>query len=668
MKPSHIVAAILASALVAAGLFVMYARRPAASDAPDRSGLAPAHVYADWEAYFDDDARRDLPRRKVVFIGVDGAAWNILDPLIEKGTLPTFARLKREGSCGVLRSVEAYISPPAWVTMMTGYAPEKTGIYTFGHWDRAAREFLPLESGDTRTPSTWDIASHAGRRTAVLNVPMTYPVRDVNGIMVSGLMTPTKLHDRQGVTLDFGTRDGDNAPASFSPVLSAELEHSATRYAFRLRDTVDDGVTAYDKVVLVKRRLAHGPLEASDAVTHEFPVGAFSPWLEVNHLGSGKAETGWCRVALFPDGRTDTGYLLRFSHTFFAAGESEVAFTYPDTLAGALRREFGYYFPSQWLDKELLPDSAADGARCASYFYGLEDWDLFLYVFTQTDNSQHLDGVSPVTESVYRIIDRFLARLLERLPDDTVLVIASDHGFREYELGIDLNRAFRHDGLLSYTEGGEIDFERTLVFHNLWCLYFNHELLTLEELARRGVETPAGLSAQDALKRHLYALGRDLRAGRDGSPHPVEFSDVGPDAAGHAPDMYVQGGYDGYNIEFWNLKRPREALSRPLRPDERWHHTRDGVVMVHGDGVRRGVELPAMEIADIAPTLLYLLGAPTPVDMDGHVMAEAFTSDALSRRPHFAIEDLGDLSRLDDMSDAEREALEKNLRSLGYVR
>ncbi|MBU1073477.1 alkaline phosphatase family protein, partial [bacterium] len=419
---------------------------------------------------------------------------------------------------------------------------------------------------------------------------------------------------------------------------------------------------------LKKRRLESGRLEAGDATSCAFRVGEFSPWLKVNHLAPDRSEKGWCRLVVIPGGRSRSDYVLRFSHTLFAAGDTDVAFTYPGSLADSLQERFGYYFPSSWLDKPIIPEFTADATRYASYFYEYEDWDLFLYVFTQTDNIQHLDGVTPITRQVYQIIDRHLARLLDRLPEDSTLIIASDHGFKEYSISIDLNRLFQQLGLLSYASGPEIDFEKTLVFHNLWCVYFNRDLLDLEELNRRGIETPAGMSADESLIRYLRRAGRGIKAGARGTPYPIEFCDVAPGAIGHAPDLIVKGTYGDYHVEFWNLKRPRDAVLRALGPDEKWNHTREGIVMAYGKGVRRGVELPEMEIADITPTMLYLLGLPTPADMDGRIMAEAFESRALARRPHYVIEDLGVLSRGESVSDEERETLERSLRSLGYIR
>ena len=185
---------------------------------PSGDGPAPPPVertqeksFATWDEFLTSEEGRAAGRRHVVFIGIDGAAWNIIDPMIADGLLPTFAKLKNEGSFGVLSSVDCYVSPPAWAAMMTGHLPDKTGVHTFGHWDPKRQTFIELSADDIMTPTLWDITSLAGLRTAVTNVPMTYPVREVDGIMVSGLMTPVTLSADQNHVISF-TALGDRSP------------------------------------------------------------------------------------------------------------------------------------------------------------------------------------------------------------------------------------------------------------------------------------------------------------------------------------------------------------------------------------------------------------------------------------------------------------------------
>ncbi|MBN1274498.1 MAG: alkaline phosphatase family protein [Candidatus Aminicenantes bacterium] len=68
---------------------------------------------------------------KVVFVGLDGADWRVIDPLIEKGELPNFTRLVDEGSSGPLRTLKNANSAVIWSSIFTGKTPKAHGIFDF---------------------------------------------------------------------------------------------------------------------------------------------------------------------------------------------------------------------------------------------------------------------------------------------------------------------------------------------------------------------------------------------------------------------------------------------------------------------------------------------------------------------------------------------------------
>src|SRR5271167_1861277 len=69
--------------------------------------------------------------RKLILVGIDGAAWKILGPLISSGEAQNFHSLISQGSVGVLHSTVPAQSPPAWTSMFTGVNPGKHGIVDF---------------------------------------------------------------------------------------------------------------------------------------------------------------------------------------------------------------------------------------------------------------------------------------------------------------------------------------------------------------------------------------------------------------------------------------------------------------------------------------------------------------------------------------------------------
>ena len=68
---------------------------------------------------------------KVVLVGLDGADWRVIRPMMEKGELPAFSRLVREGTGGDLATIHDSNSAVIWTTMYTGETPERHGVLDF---------------------------------------------------------------------------------------------------------------------------------------------------------------------------------------------------------------------------------------------------------------------------------------------------------------------------------------------------------------------------------------------------------------------------------------------------------------------------------------------------------------------------------------------------------
>jgi predicted AlkP superfamily phosphohydrolase/phosphomutase len=631
------------------------------------SADAPKEVrFTDFDAFVASDAGRSASPRKVVFVGIDGASWNFIDPLIDNGELPAFKRIKREGAHGTLRSVECYVSPPAWCTMFTGYLPGKTGVYTFAKWNPADQEFMSMTSSDVMVPSIWDVASHAGRRVAVINVPMTYPVHPLNGLMISGMMTP--IDAGQPLKADPAFRQyARNVPfihiaqmTSYSKILDVTAGDSLNAIAFSLYDTVDDGARRYDTVSMAVYALDWHGQQHRKLGSNVMPIEVFSPWQRILTRRDGDIVEAWCKIKVR---ESDGGYTLEVSQPFF---DIEGPYAYPVEVKDALHDRFGYYLPTK-LVKDLVVTLAEDAAAAASYLYDYDDWDFYSYVFTQSDNVHHLVGFRQRAVAVYKIIDRFLGELMERLPRDAVLVIGSDHGFGEYEYGIDLNMLLGHLGLLEWASPGKIDYDNTVVFHNLWHLYFNSDLLTREELGKRGIKVPPNADPAAFFAAHLTRLTKDIRSDDGSLRFPLEFTPVSKQSVGSSPDMLVRGTYEGYIVDFWNLKAPKKAILRENEGSDRWWHIREGMFAVWGKGVRRGYDTGVKDIQDIAPTILYMLDLPIADDMDGRLMKDVFEPRELGRNKIYLVADYSSLP-VDSLPDVERQDIEKKLRSLGYIR
>jgi hypothetical protein len=137
--------------------------------------------------------------------------------------------------------------------------------------------------------------------------------------------------------------------------------------------------------------------------------------------------------------------------------------------------------------------------------------------------------------------------------------------------------------------------------------------------------------------------------------------------AGDAPDMQVTGTYDGYMVEYWALQHPRPKIVYSISgPDRHWH-SRDGILLLWGDGVRSGYDAGVVGIEDVAPTISYFLGIPVATDMDGSLPVRAFDDALMAERPVLVTDNYRDIPRIALDENVDREELEKKLRSLGYI-
>ncbi len=124
----------------------------------------------------------------IVLLGIDGAEWDVIQPLLESGELPNLARLIENGASGPLRSLDPRRrSPVIWATIATGLPPEEHGVAGFLSGTKGSRDIsaTPLSSNMWTAPAFWDIYGEADCSVGVVGWLVTWPAWEVNGFMVS---------------------------------------------------------------------------------------------------------------------------------------------------------------------------------------------------------------------------------------------------------------------------------------------------------------------------------------------------------------------------------------------------------------------------------------------------------------------------------------------------
>lgn len=133
--------------------------------------------------------------QRVLVVGWDSAPPKELFEVWRKD-MPNLDRLINEGIHGPLRSTDPPITVPAWCSMMSSRNPGQLGFYGFRN--RRVGEYTGkwiANAQAVRVDRVWDILSRYGKRSCVFNVPQTYPVRAINGVMISSFLTPSTESD-----------------------------------------------------------------------------------------------------------------------------------------------------------------------------------------------------------------------------------------------------------------------------------------------------------------------------------------------------------------------------------------------------------------------------------------------------------------------------------------
>ena len=245
---------------------------------------------------------RSRPQRLLV-LGFDGLDPEAVDLLLSEGKLPNFAKLRREGAYGRLKTFKPTLSPILWTTIATGKTPDQHGIGHFVGRDRASGQEQPVTSDMRRTKALWNLFSEAGRKVGVLGWWATYPPEKVNGFIASDRLAWHFLFAQ-------GFEQAGEAGSTWPPELEARLRPKMTRPAqiglADLAPYVDVTAADLDK-----------PFDLEDDLQHfRWVVATLRSYRDIG-LDLWKSERPDLMLAYF-EGTDSTAHL--FGHLFRAQG------------------------------------------------------------------------------------------------------------------------------------------------------------------------------------------------------------------------------------------------------------------------------------------------------------------------------------------------------------
>ena len=123
--------------------------------------------------------------KKLLLIGWDAADWQMMNPLIDAGQMPTLKKLMDEGVSGNLATIRPMLSPMLWTSIATGKRADKHGIHGFLEPLPDGTNVRPVTSTSRKCKAIWNILNQSGLRSNVINWFASYPAEPINGAMVA---------------------------------------------------------------------------------------------------------------------------------------------------------------------------------------------------------------------------------------------------------------------------------------------------------------------------------------------------------------------------------------------------------------------------------------------------------------------------------------------------
>lgn len=554
---------------------------------------------------------------KTLVIGLDAATWDVIDPMVKQGQLPHLAGLIRQGVRGPLRSVPNLNSYAAWTTFQTGKNPGKHGVFWFYETVPGSNETRFVNGAQVRDARFWELASDGGQQVGVINVPMTYPAKPLNGFMIAGMDTP----------------DESSADLVYPPDLDQELRRVG---GYR----IDTNILGYARSGRWQQAL-----DATRQVIEERARAA-------SHLARSRP---WdLFVVVFTA-------LDRVQHAFWQEPRATEESGDPRQASDIVRQFYAL------LDAKIgeLINAAGPEANvllCSDHGMGLNPMsNLYLQPWLESLGLFHPTEASPGGR--WQSLSNQLLRRAAAAADG----LLSKRLRRRIMSWLPGGRA----KLVNRLHQSPCDWSRTQAYGDyirpgIW--------INLRGREPHGIVEP-GPEYEALRDRIIKALSACRDAATDG---PIVHGVYRREEVYHgpyldkAPDIHIDWNYDiacsgyRYENEAGETITVGDQADMVERRNINGDHRPDGIWLLSGPNIRRGQTLAAT-IADLAPTLLYALGLPIPTDMDGQPLTDAFEPGHVAAHPPHKTDPQAGRAAQHAFSTEEAQQIEERLRGLGYL-
>lgn len=620
---------------------------------------------------------------KLIIIGLDGMDPILVEKFMSQGKLPHLTKIKEEGTYARLQTTTPAISPVAWSSFMTGVNPSKHNIFDF--LSRNPKNYLPdlssarignpkksLSIGKYKIPLSkpvikglrksvpfWKMLGDNGIFSTVLRVPITFPPEKFRGHLLSGMCTPD-LKGTQG-TFFFYTSDkekikkregGINIPVT---VKGNKIETYISGPENTL--TKEKNELSLPLSITLDKQKEKATFELSGQ-KFTLKKNTFSDWIKLTFKpGLNMKVKAICRFYIT---QIHPHFEMYITPLNIDPEKPALPISHPYIYSVYLAKLLGSYITlGEANDTWALNEGVLDENAFLKLTYSNhQEWENMLFnaiektkkglitcVFETTDSIQHmfwryLDKKHPalktnqaqmsekVIQELYERMDRLIGEVLKSLDKKSVLMIMSDHGFKSFRRGVNLNSWLYLNGYLSLKQGKkesqewfkDVDWENTQAYAlGLSGLYINQKGREAKGRVHPGKE-------KEALKKELKHKLSGLKDEQTQEKAINKIYDIEELAPGpykeNGPDFMV-GYNEGYRVSWDSVTgKVNSTLFEDNLKAWSGDHCLDPQIVPGVFFCTQKFNTSSPSIIDIAPTALQLFGIDVPSYMDGHNLLE----------------------------------------------
>ena len=445
---------------------------------------------------------------QLVIVGLDGMEPTLVEKFMAEGNLPNLSRLKKEGTYAHLKTTTPAISPVAWSSFMTGSHPCKHNIFDFlsrntknylpelsSAWIGNPKKFLPLGKykiplskpiikGMRKSIPFWKFLGDAGIFSTIIRIPVTFPPEKFKGHLISGMCAPD-LKGSQG-TFTFYTSEKEKT----------KIDEGGVIIPLTISDNkIETYIPGPENSLLKKEEELKLPLKITLDSTNKtanlnisgkkftLKEKTLSDWVKITFRpGLGIKVRAICRFFI---SEISPNFMMYISPLNIDPEKPALPISHPFIYSVYIAKLLGSYTTlgeadDTWALNEGILDE--DTFIKLAYDNHKESEDMLFNAidktkkgvvacwFQVTDSMQHmffryLDKKHPALkfgqniksaktiEELYLNMDKLVGKVRDKLSKNSCLVIMSDHGFKQFRRGVNLNSWFYCNGYLNLKDG-----------------------------------------------------------------------------------------------------------------------------------------------------------------------------------------------------------------------